>query len=156
MKTGIITLPAVPIELIRIMSHAWPAFCKEYDIPCPKVTFIMGGNGYIGMTSETIPKDKLGILEPCIRKAYFMFFNMPKWPAPQQPYLPATLNIRYELYGGGENGLPYYIEGSDTVYYGVVEEKWFSRPGMQKVIDPECKTCKPKKTLSAYYKQLFS
>lgn len=162
MKKGIITLPNVPYELISKMKNKWFPFCVEQGIAMPTFEFRVrerkfhAGGSIITMESNPITRGQLGAFGPGIEKAWFHFFNPIEWPAPQTPYLHVTLNLRYELKSGGENGVPIVIDGSESIYYGVIEEKWMTAKQVRAAMDPACKTCKPKMTLPAYYKNLFS
>jgi hypothetical protein len=161
MKNPIIKLPNIPYALILKMDKAWLPFCSQWQIPMPLFGFKdiekkQGMGCYIKLRTEDIDPNKFGIFLPCIKRAWFYFFGGIDWPAPQSPYLHASLNIRYEVLDGDENGFNYVIDGSSSIYYGVVEEKWMTLKEVAKAMDPACKTCKPKKTLSAYYKTLFA
>jgi|SRR6478609_2478274 len=155
MRTGIITHPKVPHLLIKKMEIAFKQAIIDWKLVTFKDPIFSFKNGtrhdYITMESEPFtPPDPF---DKAMLKAWYIFFNPIKYPATQEPYMWATLNIRYISHGMGENGLDLMLDSSPHIYYGVVEEKWFTRKEVAEILK---KPDANKLSLSQYYKNLYS
>jgi hypothetical protein len=146
---GYVSIPEIKnteelIEKIKTdVSPAFESFAKEHKLPVvnPKVIVQEINNGQrnlLYLKPKAIPKQKLGTIGNCLKRAELQFFSGRKIEIIEyqgklwfNPFVWLTMSIRIELKNfGGENGLPYFVgagkNDSTSIFYSVLDAKFYT------------------------------
>lgn len=120
-------------QLIEHISNnvqkAMDIFAAQQKIPQLTVSI---KNGYFNIISKTFEEDELGIFKHGVSKAQIQAANSSKISVNSdktfQQILWGTFSIRYEILGGGSNGVNYmYADNDNQFMYDVLENKFYTR-----------------------------
>jgi hypothetical protein len=123
-NAGIAQRAAQYDKLDKIKS-AFVKFCLLHKIPLSLgLEFRIGKLGYIIMKNP-IDSSQMGVFAHTLREAYFHFFNTSRIDF-EDRYMWFTLNIRYVVLNGGENGLNYPVAENENIYYDQQEDRFIT------------------------------
>lgn len=111
------------------IQKAMDVFTAQQKIPQLTVSI---KNNYINCISETFEQEELGVFKHGVSKAQIQASNTSKLTVNDDGTFPkavwGTLNLRYEILGGGSNGVSYMFADNDNQFmYDIIENKFYTR-----------------------------
>jgi len=125
------------------VSDAFNEFAKEHKLPTSNAKVVVqeinnGQSNLLYLKPRAIPKQKMGTIGNCLKRAELRFFSGRKIEIIQfqgklwfNPFVWLTLSLNFELKNnGGSNGMPFLIgagkNDSESIFYSILDAKFYT------------------------------